>query len=166
MKNHMEINLVRADLDDAKEIHAMQIAAFRELLEKYQDFETSPASESVEKVDARLRQDVTSYYFICVGQTKVGAVRVVDWKEYGKNKRISPIFIMPEFQGRGIAQKALRLCEEAHGSGNWELDTILQEPKNCHLYEKMGYRRTGKTEVVNDRLTLVFYEKRETGERP
>ena len=44
MKNHMEINLVRADLDDAKEIHAMQIAAFRELLEKYQDFETSPAS--------------------------------------------------------------------------------------------------------------------------
>lgn len=91
---------------------------------------------------------------------------MVDWKEYGKNKRISPIFIMPEFQGRGIAQKALRLCEEAHGSGNWELDTILQEPKNCHLYEKMGYRRTGKTEVVNDRLTLVFYEKRETGERP
>ena len=70
MKNHMEINLVRADLDDAKEIHAMQIAAFRELLEKYQDFETSPASESVEKVEARLRQDVTSYYFICVGASR------------------------------------------------------------------------------------------------
>lgn len=29
----------------------------------------------------------------------------------------------------------------------------------------MGYRRTGKTEVVNDRLTLVFYEKRQTPER-
>lgn len=138
MKNHMEINLVRADLDDAKEIHAMQIAAFRELLEKYQDFETSPASESVEKVEARLRQDVTSYYFICVGQTKVGAVRVVDWKEYGKNKRISPIFIMPEFQGRGIAQKALRLCEEAHGSGNWELDTILKKPKTVICMRRWG----------------------------
>lgn len=80
-------------------------------------------------------------------------------KNYGKNKRISPIFILPAFQGRGIAQEVIRLCEEAHGSENWELDTILQEPKNCHLYEKMGYRRTGRTEVINERLTLVFYAK-------
>ena len=49
-----------------------------------------------------------------------------------------------------------------HGDDNWELDTILQEPKNCHLYEKMGYRQTGRTEVINERLTLVFYEKKET----
>lgn len=39
------------------------------------------------------------------------------------------------------------------------LDTILQEKGNCYLYEKMGYRKTGKTEKINDRLTLVFYEK-------
>ena len=71
------------------------------------------------------------------------------------------IFILPEFQGKGIAQETIRLCEEMHGNGNWELDTILQESKNCHLYEKMGYRQTGKTEAINERLTLVFYEKRE-----
>ena len=69
---------------------------------------------------------------------------------------------MPEFQGKGIAQKAIRLCEEMHGNENWELDTILQESKNCHLYEKMGYRQTGKTEVINERLTLTFYDKKET----
>lgn len=157
----MEVSLVRADVSHAGEIHAMQIEAFRELLEKYQDFTTNPGAESVEKVEARLKQDITYYYFICLGETKVGAVRVVDTKESGKNKRISPIFILPQFQGRGIAQEAIRLCEEAHGKEHWELDTILQEPGNCHLYEKMGYRRTGRTEVVNERLTLVFYEKRE-----
>lgn len=161
----MEINLLRAGIEDAKELHAMQVAAFKELLEKYQDYDTSPASESVEKVEARLKQDFTYYYYICIGQQKAGAVRIVDSKETGKNKRISPIFVLPEFQGKGIAQEAIRLCEEAHGNGNWELDTILQEPKNCHLYEKMGYRQTGKTEVVNDRLTLVFYEKKEAGRR-
>lgn len=155
----MEIHLLRAGVDDAKELHAMQVAAFKELLEKYQDYDTSPGSESVEKVEARLKQDFTYYYFICIGQQKAGAVRIVDSKETGKNKRISPIFVLPEFQGKGIAQEAIRLCEETHGSGKWELDTILQEPKNCHLYEKMGYRRTGKTKVVNDKLTLVFYEK-------
>lgn len=106
-----------------------------------------------------MKQDFTFYYFICIGQQKVGAIRVIDKEETGENKRISPIFILPEFQGRGIAQKAIRLCEKIHGNENWELDTILQEPKNCHLYEKMGYCRTGKTQVINERLTLVFYEK-------
>lgn len=155
----MEVKLIRANVDDAKELHAMQVKSFRELLEKYQDFDTSPANESVEKVEARLKQEFTYFYFICLGAQKVGAIRIVDKKETGKNKRISPIFILPEFQGQGIAQKAIRLCEEMHGKENWELDTILQEPKNCYLYEKLGYRQTGKTEVINERLTLVFLSK-------
>lgn len=155
----MEVTLLRANIDNAKELHAMQIEAFKELLYKYQDFDTSPANETVEKVETRLKQDFTFFYFICIGQQKVGAIRIIDKKEDGKNKRISPIFILPAFQGKGIAQKAIRLCEEMHGNENWELDTILQEAKNCYLYEKMGYRRTGKTEVINERLTLVFYEK-------
>lgn len=155
----MEVKLLRADIGDAKEIHAMQVEAFKELLEKYQDFDTNPGNESVERVEARLEQDFTFFYFICIGQQKVGAIRIVDKKEVGNNKRISPLFILPEFQGKGIAQEAIRLCEEVHGNGNWELDTILQEPKNCHLYEKMGYRQTGNTKVINERLTLIFYEK-------
>ena len=158
----MEVTLLRANIDNAKELHAMQIEAFKELLYKYQDFDTSPANETVEKVETRLKQDFTFYYFICIGQQKVGAIRIIDKKENGKNKRISPIFILPAFQGKGIAQKAIRLCEEMHGNENWELDTILQEPENCHLYEKMGYRQTGKTKVINERLTLIFYEKKQS----
>lgn len=156
----MKIELLRAGVDDAKELHAMQVESFQELFEKYQDYDTSPANESVEKIEARLKQNFTYYYFICIGMQKAGAIRIVDKKEDGKNKRISPIFVLPEFQGQGIAQEAIRLCEEIHGNEDWELDTILQEPKNCHLYEKMGYRQTGKTEVINERLTLVFYEKK------
>lgn len=154
-----EVELLRVTIDDVPKLHAMQIKSFKELLEKYQDFDTNPGNESLEKVEARFKQDVTFYYFICVGGQKAGAVRIVDEKESGKNKRISPIFILPKFQGKGIAQKAIRLCEELHGSKSWELSTILQERKNCYLYEKMGYRQTGKTEVVNEKLTLTFYEK-------
>lgn len=58
-----------------------------------------------------------------------------------------------------MAQKAIRAVEELHGNSNWELDTILQEKANCYLYEKMGYYKTGKTEVINDKMTLVFYKK-------
>ena len=33
--------------------------------------------------------DVTYCYFICIGQQKVGAVRVVEQKEHGRNRRIT-----------------------------------------------------------------------------
>lgn len=155
----MEIRLLQAKAEDAEELHAMQVESFMELFEKYQDFETSPANEKVERVQARLMQEFTYYYFICLGTKKAGAIRIVDKKEPGKNKRISPIFVLPEFQGQGIAQEAIRMCEEIHGREGWELDTILQEQKNCYLYEKMGYRTSGKTKIINDKLTLIFYEK-------
>lgn len=155
----MEIKLLRAEIADAEELHAMQVTAFRELLNIYRDFDTSPGNESVEKTELRLRQEFTYFYFICADGKKVGAIRIVDTKESGRYKRISPLFIMPEFCGQGIAQKAIALCEEIHGREGWELDTILQEAKNCHLYEKMGYRKAGRTEKINDRLTLVFYRK-------
>lgn len=161
-KFRKKITLQRAGAEDAGLLHEMQVKAFKELLDRYQDYDTNPAGEAVEKVLYRLRQEFTYYYFICLGGRKVGAVRVVDKKEAGKNKRISPIYILPEFQGKGIAQEAVRLCEELHGNGNWELETILQEKKNCYLYEKMGYRKTGKTKEINDKLTLVFYEKQDT----
>ena len=77
----------------------------------------------------------------------------------GSRKRISPIFVLKEHRGKGLAQAAIAAVEKIHGSNNWKLDTILQEKGNCHLYEKMGYHRTGKMEMINDRMTIVDYEK-------
>lgn len=74
-------------------------------------------------------------------------------------KRIAPIFIMPQYRNRGYAQLAMLEAEKIHGEDNWKLDTILQEHGNCYLYEKMGYKRTGKTKIINEKMTIVFYEK-------
>lgn len=154
----MNIKLIRATIEDSKELWQMQLESFQSLLDKYQDYDTNPASEPIDKIINRLKQEETYYYFICMDDAKVGAIRVIDFKSAG-NKRISPIFILPQYQNKGIAQIAMQLCEQLHGSENWELDTILQEEGNCYLYEKMGYHRTGKTVAINDKLTLVFYEK-------
>lgn len=154
----MNIKLIRATIEDSKELWQMQLESFQSLLDKYQDYDTNPASEPIDKIIYRLKQEETYYYFICMNDVKVGAIRIIDFKSDG-NKRISPIFILPQYQNTGIAQIAMQLCEQLHGSENWELDTILQEEGNCYLYEKMGYHRTGKTVAINDKLTLVFYEK-------
>lgn len=153
------MKLVRANIQDAENIWMMQIAAFQDLYAKYQDPETNPATETLEKTIIRLEQPCTYYYYIKVEDSVVGAMRVIDHKEEGKYKFLSPIFIMKEFRGRGYAQQAIRLAEKIHGSSGWELDTILQEKSNCYLYEKMGYKLTGEAKVVNERITLVFYRK-------
>ena len=155
----MDVKLVRIGIGEAEKLWKMQIKAFQSLYERYQDTETSPGAEKIDKILMRLKQPFTYYYFIKVDDKNVGAIRIVDHKEVGKVKRISPIFVMPEYRNKGYAQKAIQLAEEIHGNSDWELDTILQEKGNCYLYEKMGYHQTGKTETINDKLTLVFYAK-------
>ena len=78
-----------------------------------------------------------------------------DSNQDGSRKRISPLWIMPEYRGKGYAQAAIAAVERVHGSENWSLDTILQEKGNLHLYEKMGYHRTGKQEKINSRMDIV-----------
>nr|WP_305134969.1 GNAT family N-acetyltransferase [uncultured Acetatifactor sp.] len=153
------MKLIKIGIDDAEKLWKMQIEAFYDLYEKYQDAETSPATEKIDKIIMRLNQSFTYYYFIEANGIIVGAMRVVDRQEEGMAKRISPVFIMKEYRNKGYAQKAIQLVEEIHGSSNWELNTILQEKGNCYLYEKMGYHQTGKTETINNKLTLVFYRK-------
>ncbi len=155
----MGTKLVRIGIQNAEKLWKMQVNAFQDLYKKYQDTETSPATEGIDKIQMRLKQPFTYYYFIEVDDITVGAIRVVDKKEVETAKRISPIFIMNEYRNKGYAQKAIQLVEEIHGNSDWELDTILQEKGNCYLYEKLGYRQTGKTEKINDKLTLVFYRK-------
>jgi len=106
-----------------------------------------------------LQQPHTYYYLIEYGAEIVGAIRIVDKKDPEECKRISPIFILEPYRNRGIAQKAILEAERIHGGENWALETILEEAGLCRLYERLGYRQTGKTQKINDRLTLVFYEK-------
>lgn len=154
----MNIKLVRAFMEDAETIWRMQRVAFAELLERYQDFGTNPSNEPLEKVQWRFTFPATYFYFIRVDGVNAGAIRIIDHHD-ASPKKISPLFVMPEYRGKGVAQAAIRVAEAIHGSENWQLGTILQEEGNCHLYEKMGYHQTSETKVINDLMTLVFYEK-------
>ena len=112
------VTLKAASRDDVYMENA--IVAFSELLDKYQDYDMSPGAESLEKIIARYD------------------IRVVDKKDDSR-KRISPIWIMPQYRNKGYAQAAITAAEQIYGSHHWCLDTILQETGNLHLYEKMGY---------------------------
>ena len=155
----MNIRLVDAEYDDLHTILKMQKEAFAELYQKYQDTKTSPATETYEDIVFRFNQPETTYYFIMADHVRVGVIRIVDCKDGVTRKRISPIFIMPPYRNKGYAQEAIKEAERIHGKRHWKLDTILQEKGNCYLYEKLGYHQTGQTEKINDKMTIVFYEK-------
>ena len=154
----MRIRLQKANREDMHVLWEMQFEAFKGLLEKYQDYDMSPAAESFERVLQKYDFTGTTYYFIVTDETKVGGIRVID-KQDGSRKRISPIWIMPEYRNKGYAQQAIIEAEKIYGDDNWSLDTILQEEGNLHLYEKLGYKQTGKIEKINDLMDIVFYEK-------
>ena len=154
----MKVKLIKTSKEDMNTIWLMQKEAFGGLLEKYQDHGISPASESYERIIEKYEMQGSFYYFISDSGVNVGVIRIID-KNDGSRKRISPIWIMPEHRNKGYAQAAIKEAERIHGADNWSLDTILQEKGNLHLYEKLGYHRTGKIEKINDRMDIVYYEK-------
>ena len=152
-----ELKLEKVSMDDAELLWRMQRAAFLELLEKYRDTETNPACQLLERVREKMTQPGSAFYWILWGEEPVGGIRIACRE--GESKRISPLFVLPEYHNQGIAQQAIKLAEELYGDKDWALDTILQEKRNCHLYEKMGYRPTGETQEINSKMTLIFYNK-------
>lgn len=155
----MKIILERAREKDAERIYEMQKEAFSELLMKYCDYDTSPAGEPLSRTVEKLRGNNTYFYFIFSDGEIVGAIRVVDDKDENKQKRISPLFVLPRFRRRGIAALAISEVEKIHGSFNWMLETILEEEGNCRLYEKAGYAQSGEKRRINEKMTLVIYRK-------
>ena len=154
----MSVILQKANKEDMRELWQMQVDAYKGLLAKYHDHDMSPAAESYERIMQKFDFKGTTYYFIVADGKRVGGIRIIDKKD-GSRKRISPIWIMPEFRNLGFAQQAILEAERIYGEDNWSLDTILQEKGNLHLYEKLGYRQTGKIEKISDIMDIVYYEK-------
>ena len=135
----------------------IQRRSYKPLYEKYRDDETNPYMESKETVLKKYTKPGTFGYVFVEDNVPVGAVRILTGDEAYK---VSALAVLPEYQNRGIAQAALLEIEKIHADAErWELDTLMQEAGNCHLYEKLGYVRVGEPKIVNDRLTLVDYVK-------
>ncbi|MBS6646868.1 MAG: GNAT family N-acetyltransferase [Clostridiaceae bacterium] len=153
----MTIVLELAAIADAQEIYDLQIKSFKALLEKYQDYDYSPGAEKLERTIQRLNEPTTDYYFISLDGKHIGGLRICHFDKLCKLKQL---YILPEYQGFGYAQKAITIAESLYPAAEkWELDTILQEEKLCYLYEKMGYKKTGKVEPIMNGMDIVYYAK-------
>lgn len=160
------VQLVKATEDDLEELHSLQVEAFMPLYEKYHDDEMSPAKESIERIREKLTRPNSFFYFVTSEGEKVGVIRIVrDYQSPDDSiMHISPLFIRPKFQGKGYGGAAIEAAFKLWDkTSTWRLATIKEEPKNCYLYEKYGFIRTGWEEKINDLMTIVGYERKENG---
>ncbi|MFF2479582.1 GNAT family N-acetyltransferase [Paenibacillus sp. NPDC058071] len=156
----MDVELALAAAEDAESLYDIQTRAFRPLYEKYKDTQTNPANESLGRMRERIANPHGVFYKIMAEGCLAGGICVL-WSEERKRCRISPMFIDPAFQGQGIGQLAIALAFDQFPQAIvWELSTIKEEKRNCHLYEKMGFQCTGMQRQMNKRATLVAYEKK------
>lgn len=158
------LNIKDFEVSDIDTVFAVQQAAFEPLYRKYRDDDTSPYLESRETILRKYTREGTCGYVFFADEIPVGAVRVI---LHGNNEaKVSALCVLPEYQRRGIAFTAMKAIEKLHGDiDTWHLSTILEEEGNCRLYEKLGYARIGEPVCVNERMTLVFYEKKRDSSR-
>lgn len=151
------VSLVRAWSEDAAVILDIQRQAFAALLEKYRDYDTNPAVESLELVQWRLDSPERDFWFILNEGQRVGMICI---KEITNGRSISRICLLPEFQGKGMGHTAVAMLESKYPkTRRWELDTILQEHPLCRFYESLGYRSLGIQGQIKPGMDLVGYEK-------
>lgn len=154
-----QVSLKKASADDVQLLHRLKYEAFLPLYNVYKDDETNPVKESIDNLLPKLTAKDSDYYIVEAGSTPVGGVRAVSSREGDMSIcRISPLFITPEYQNRGIAQQAMRTLMSMYEPDLWTLSTIKQEAGNCHLYEKLGFHPTGQELIINERMTIIYYE--------
>ena len=153
----MEIRRLRhQDADEVAQLiaHTLRISNSRDYPEEY--IQVNIDTHSAEVILERAEHG--HFYVACDGERIIGCGCIAPYWGSVTESILLTIFVLPEYQNRGIGyiaiQKAFELLPDVK---TWKLETILQEPANCHLYEKCGFVRVGEEKIVNDKMTLIDY---------
>lgn len=151
----MNIEIKRSNVNEVDDLLSIQSKAFKEDLFTYEDYLTSPATESKE----RLAKKIEKYFHYSIfidGLLSGGAeVRKLSDKEAYLNR----IYLLPELQSKGLGTLLMNKIESMFPEiVNWTLSTPHLNYRNHHFYEKLGYIKVGE-EKVTEKLLLFNYKK-------
>ncbi len=153
----MRIRLKEAHISDATAIQRMYKMAFKNLYLKYHDDDTNPYMETIKSIKNKITAPASNFYFIKSNENTVGLVRL---QKENNIVRISPLLILPKFQGKHLAQDTLNYIEQMNTNSRIELDTIAQEKKLIHLYTKSGYTIDSTKHInLQPGMDLIFFYK-------
>jgi tRNA (guanine37-N1)-methyltransferase len=151
-----DVRVLPATEADAGEIHTLQLAAFLSEGRAYDDLSIAPLAEDPAASVQRLKQG--GVLKAVAGTRIVGSVQVtVD----GSVARIGRLIVAPDWQGRGLGTRLLRVAEQLAPADvtSYELTTGAESDRNLGLYRKAGYREV-RREQQTAKVELVLLAKR------
>lgn len=146
---------------EAEPLTAIQRKAFRRLYDIYRD-EGNPYLRGADEILRWLDNPNCRVSKIYAGGEPAGGI--IAWERNGLPGEcyLARIYILPQMQNKGIAARAILLCEaQFPNASRWTLDFPIDQPANRRCYEKAGYTDTGKTRKQSGgKITLALYEKK------
>ena len=147
-------------MSDALLWQTLQKDGFADVYAAYRDDATSPYTEDISRIEHRMRDPKTVHYLIYDGKVNVGAFRI---KYVADNTlKLGSLFILPPYRNKGYASAVLSQIEKRYSRAVSAivLDTIAEEKRNVHLYEKCGFLRDASSDrEISSAMHLIGFKK-------
>jgi len=152
----MGLTIKRTEEVEARRLLEIQKEAFAKDLKRYEDYDTNPANEPIERLLRKIEKFF--HYTIWFGGEIIGGADVRELKE---NKyRLNRIYFSIDYQNKGLGSKIMNLIESEFPSAvEWSLDTPYLNARNHHFYGKLGYKKVGQHQIT-EKLLLIDYVKK------
>ena len=161
----MCISIKLTSASEAEELSQIQKAAFAPLYEQFHD-QGNPFLRGPEDILRRLNKDYRHFTILLDGKIVGG----IFYRLYGKRSPteelkareyyLARIYIHPEDQRKGIAKKAILLCEREFPDAECyyvDFPEVLEKNRKC--YQSAGYCDTGERITMEGAPKLAMFKK-------
>ncbi|MFX1508635.1 MAG: GNAT family N-acetyltransferase [Promethearchaeota archaeon] len=140
---------------DLPDILLLQRLAFQEIADRYNNQKISPLVQTQSEI---LQEFANRTFLKAIFKGKIiGSVRA---HQEGDTCYVGRLIVHPRYQNQGIGTILMEKIEDLFlKAKRFEIFTGERDDKNIYLYQKRGYN-IFKRENINEKLTLLFLEKR------
>ena len=138
------MNIRRFQEQDAAEVSALIVTTLRTTnCRDYSEEYLENIVKNLQPKDILQRACRTHFYVVCEGRKIVGCGAIGPYWEKKEESSLFTIFVLPEFQGKGIGTQIIRTLEQDEYFLRAKRVEIPASITGTPFYLKMGYRYKG-----------------------
>jgi GNAT superfamily N-acetyltransferase len=136
------LSILKAGVEDAEEILALQKLAYQSEAARHNDFSTPPLHQTLSEIRAQFSEFI--FLKAPIEDSIIGSVRA---RLADDTCCIGRLIVHPNFQNQGTGKKLMIKIGTVQAAHRFELLTGYLSEKNLYLSQKLGYREFRREEV-------------------
>lgn len=150
MEKNMNITYGIAEESDAEKIYQLS----KQLIDDYENIEYINYEKVLSWIREKIQNHIKDYSVIFVDGTKAGYYRFC--KNHDKKFEIDDLYILPQFQNKGIGSKVICQCC-AEVDEPVMLYVFVKNHRAVSLYKRLGFE---VLKNIKDSRYIMFYNKK------